>query len=111
MKSYWKLSIRLLFCIVIAGFVLYFYIENQNELTLLRLAIPVEVKALKVIQEQNVRLKYLIDCFETPTHLMELAQKPEYAHLKHPYTKDVIKLPGRLPLTCIECDEFSDRER
>ena len=99
MKSYGKLSLRLLICICTAGVVLYAYIQKQNELTLLRMAIPVLGKELKVIHEQNIRLKYEIDRFETPTNLMQLAQNPEYAHLKHPYTKHVIILPSHEPLS------------
>lgn len=78
---------------MVAGSVLYAYIQNQNELTLLRMAIPGVVKEVRIIQEQNVRLKYKIDSFENPTYLMELAQKPEFAHLKHPYTKDLMLIP------------------
>lgn len=111
MKSYWKLSIRILICIAIAGGVIYTYIRKQNEETLLRMAIPAVTKELKAIQEQNIRLKYLIDCFETPTHLMELAQRPEYAHLKHPYTKDLIILPESSPLTCQAFEEDCEKEK
>lgn len=97
MKSL-KLSVRILICIAVAGSVLYSYIEKQNEITSLRMAIPSETKELKVIQEQIVRLQYEIDSFENPTHLMKLAQTPEFAHLKHPLTKDIILLPASATL-------------
>lgn len=68
----------------------FLYIEKMNELTELRLEIPTLKKELKVIEEENTRLQYDIDRFESPLHLMELSRKPEFGHLKYPYTKDVI---------------------
>lgn len=85
---------RLLFCICIAGLALFAFIEKQNELTALRLQIPALSKELKKIQEENIRLQYEIDQFESPIHLMELARKPEFGHLKHPFLKDIIILPS-----------------
>lgn len=95
-----KLSIRILLCIIVSGFFLYFFITRQNALTILRLEIPVVDKELRVILEQNKSLKYEIDQFENPAHLMRLAQEPEFAHLKYPYTKDIIVLPLIPPLPC-----------
>ena len=51
-------------------------------------------------------LRYEIDTFETPTHLMQLSQKPEYAHLKHPYTKDLIVIPSSVSFPSGDYDEF-----
>lgn len=85
-------------CIVIASFTLYAYIDKQNELTELRLAIPALEKEVRHIQEENTRLKYEINSFESPIHLMELARKPEFGHLKSPYLNQVLILPeGILP--------------
>lgn len=86
------LSMRYFACILAAGFALFAYIDKQNELTELRLAIPALAKEVKNIHEENIRLKYEIDSFESPIHLMELVRKPEFAHLKHPYLKDEIFL-------------------
>lgn len=77
-------SLRMMLCIGIAVAFAYAYIDKQNELTAVRMAIPVVVKDLKAIQEKNVRLRYQIDCFERPSHLMELVKKPEFSHLKYP---------------------------
>jgi hypothetical protein len=77
---------------------LYTYIDKHNELVELRLLIPQVSKDLKAIQEENMRLKYEIDRFESPIHLMELARKPEFSHLKYPQVSEVILLPTPEPL-------------
>lgn len=92
------LYIRVMICIFAAGFTLYLYIEKQNELTELRLYLPVLSKEVKRIQEENTRLTYEIDHFESPIHLMELARKPEFSHLKYGFVKDVIILTEPPPL-------------
>ena len=81
------LFIRLMICISIAGLALYKYIDKLNELTELRLSIPVIAKEVKGIQEKNLELQYAIDTFESPLHLMELARKPEFGHLKYPISQ------------------------
>lgn len=78
------ISLRILICIAIAAAFVYAYIDNQNELIAVQLAIPAIAKELKAIQEENVRLEYQIDCFESPLHLMELVKKPEFSYLKFP---------------------------
>lgn len=93
------LYIRLMICILVAGLTLYLYIEKQNELTELRLYLPMLSKEVKRIQEENTRLTYEIDHFESPIHLMELARKPEFSHLKYGYVKDVLILPEPAPLS------------
>jgi hypothetical protein len=86
------LCLRFVVCILTAGITLYAYIDKQNELIELRLALPVLAKAVKNIQDENQRLQYEIDRFESPIHLMELAGKPEFGHLKYPYIKDMVFL-------------------
>jgi hypothetical protein len=100
------LLIRLLICISFAGLVLYKYIDKLNELTELRLSIPILVREVKEIHEQNLELQYAIDCFESPLHLIELARKPEFGHLKYPFINEIILLP-ETPVSCSE-DYASD---
>lgn len=88
-----RLSIKLLVCIIAAGMTLYTIVERQNALTGLRVAVPVLSAEVKSILEENVRLEYELDCFENPVHLLELARKPEFGHLKYPSTNEVIILP------------------
>lgn len=96
--NYSSIFIRLFVCVFILGISLYAYIYKQNELTELRLAIPALAKEVRNIQEENHRLKYEIDYFESPIHLMELMRMPEFGHLKFAYNQDVIVLPSRKPL-------------
>lgn len=81
---------RLLTCIFFLGFLLYSYIEKQNQLTQLRICIPELAKDVKQIREENTRLQYEIDQFENPQHLMELARHGEFTHLKHPLLKEIL---------------------
>ncbi|QLH37620.1 MAG: hypothetical protein HWD61_12150 [Parachlamydiaceae bacterium] len=99
------ICLRLFICIMMAGFTLYGYIFKQNELTELRMAIPTLAKEVRNIQEENNRLKYEIDHFESPIHLMELLRMPEFSSLKYGYTQDVVILPAPRPL---EGKDFSD---
>lgn len=85
--------LRIFFCIFVACLCLYHYVDEQNRLTALRLEIPPLAKEVKKIQEDNSRMDYVIRRFESPIHLMELARKPEYSHLKHPFLKDIVILP------------------
>ena len=87
------LFVRLLICISFTGLALYKYIDKVNELTELRLLIPVLTREVKEIHEQNLELQYAIESFESPLHLMELARKPEFGHLKYPSLDEVILLP------------------
>lgn len=70
----------------------YLYIHKLNDVMELRLQIPPIAQELTAIEEENKRLQYTIDQFESPLNLLELSKKPEFAHLKYPYTKDVIVL-------------------
>jgi hypothetical protein len=85
--------IRLLICIAAVSLTLYKYIDKLNELTELRLSIPILSKEVKDIHEKNLELQYAIEQFESPLHLMELAQKPEFGHLKYPMLADIVFLP------------------
>lgn len=89
-----KLSflIRSILCVGILSFFLYLYLDKQNELTTMRIRIPEVAKRLKMLHEENVRLKYEIDQFENPGHLMQLARKNEYRHLKHPLVEEIVVL-------------------
>lgn len=95
-KGFW-FSLRIFVCICMAGSMTYFYIDKQNELVELRIAIPALAKEVKALHEENIRLRYEIDRFESPVHLMELARKPEYSHLKFPHTDDVVVIQQREP--------------
>lgn len=84
--------LRLFICIAVAGITILAYIEKQNDLTGLRLAIPSLAKEVKVIEEENIRLSYEIEHFNRPEHLTQLSRKPEFSHLKSPYIPDLVIL-------------------
>lgn len=87
-----KFLIRILICIGVAAITMYVNIDTINDLTSLRLAIPVLEREVKALQRENERLQYEIDRFESPIHLMELARKPEFGHLRYPTLDEVIQI-------------------
>lgn len=93
-----SLPLRIFVCILATGITLYAMIEKQNELVAMRLEIPAMEKELRLIDEENTRLKYEIERFESPIHLMELAKKSEFSHLKFPHNSEVLLLPKPPPL-------------
>lgn len=80
-------------CILTAALALYIYMDRKNDVIELRLMIPTLAKEVKLLQEENVRLGYELDQFESPIHLMELARKPEMGHLRYPFNDEMIFLP------------------
>lgn len=92
------LFIRILICILAFSICLYSYVDRQNDVTLLRLAIPTLAKEIRTIGEENAKLRYDIEQFESPQHLMELARQQRFSHLKHPLTKEVMMLQEGIAL-------------
>lgn len=84
--------IRVFLCILTLGVFLYAFINRQNHITELRLQIPVAARELQVIEQENTRLQFELDQFENPVHLMELARRPEFRHLKHPLVNEIITI-------------------
>ncbi len=84
--------IRLFLCILMIGVFLYAYINKQNQITELRLQIPVVAQQLQIVQQENTGLQFEIDQFENPLHLMELARLPQFSHLKHPLVNEIITI-------------------
>jgi hypothetical protein len=89
---------RILICISVFGLCLYSYLDQQNEVTRLRLQIPVVAKEVKDLKEEDVRLQFEIDLFESPQHLMELIAHHEYSHLKHPLMKQIMQVSEGIAL-------------
>jgi len=75
------------------GLSLYSYLELQNRQTELKISLPEAQKEIDLILEENRRLAYEIDQFESPANLIELARHPEFAHLKHPLLKEILTVP------------------
>ena len=83
---------KLFVCLSLFSLCLFSYLEKQNQLTQLRLYAPKLVKEIKGLQEENTRLRYEIEQFESPDNLMLLARDSRYSHLKHPLSKEVLML-------------------
>ena len=90
--------VRIFTCIFSAGLFLFLYIDKQNALTRLRLQIPVLAKDIRDIKEANAHLKYEIEFFESPEHLLELSRHGEFSHLRHPFLKDIVAMPQGIAL-------------
>jgi cell division protein FtsL len=83
-------SIVSVVCIALA---LYFYLDEQNALTQAKIDLPRLEQQVKAIREENRRLACQVDQFNSPAHLMELAHRPEFSHLKHPVLKEILTVP------------------
>ena len=92
------LILQLFLCLALFSICWFSYLEKQNELTELRIYVPKLVKDIKSIQEENTRLKYSIEQFESPDQLMKLAAEPRFSHLKYPLQKEVLVLQDAVAL-------------
>ena len=90
---------RLGFCLGVLGLSLYSYFDKQNELTQMKIQIPEVEKEIRLIREENRRLRYQIDQFENPSHLIEMAHRPEFSHLKHPLLREILTVPEGIACT------------
>lgn len=90
MKSKSLLLCHIVLCVVVLGFLLYTYVVKQNELTELRIKLPIAAEEVKKIEEENVRLQYEISVFNSPAHLMEMASDEKFGKFQHPLEKDII---------------------
>ncbi len=87
-----KHVLKVFICIFTFGLSLYFYIDTLNAQTELKIKIPALMKEIEQIREENIHFAYEIECFKSPSNLLELAKRSEYAHLKFPYAKDVLEI-------------------
>ena len=88
-----KLLIQIGICLSVFGLCLYSYLDRQNSLTKMKIQLPQMEKEIQLIREENRRLSYQIEQFENPSHLIELAHRPEFSHLKHPILKEILTVP------------------
>ncbi|MCH9610154.1 MAG: hypothetical protein S4CHLAM81_07320 [Chlamydiales bacterium] len=86
------LLIRIFICIAATAAFLYFYIEKQNRITQLRLEIPQLARQVELLRQEIVRVQFEVDQFENPVHLLELARKPEYGHLRQPKVNEIVTI-------------------
>jgi hypothetical protein len=88
--------IRIGVCVTVLGVLLFFYLERQNELTQLKIQLPQLEKKIATLREESCRLRYEVDQFENPMHLIELAHRPEFGHLKYPLLKEILTVPDAI---------------
>lgn len=86
------ITTKLFVCLSVFSLCLFSYLEKQNQLTELRLYAPKLVKVIKSLEEENSRLRYEIEQFESPDNLMQLARDTRFSHLKHPLSKEIVML-------------------
>lgn len=85
-------------CAAFAGFALYSYLTEQNRCTEIKMRLPKIVKEIEALQQENAHLQYQIVSFESPEHLLHLAQVPAYSHLKFPCFQDVLTVKEGLAI-------------
>ena len=90
--------IKTVVCVIASSFCLYNYVDKSNRLTFLKMQVPKIEAELRMLKEKNDLLRYEAESFEDPNRLMQLVSCPEYAHLKHPLIKDVLKLKEGIAL-------------
>ncbi len=78
---------------MVSGGCLYSYFDKQNELTQMKIQLPELEKNIRLIRDETRRLRYEVEQFENPSHLIELAHNPEYSHLKHPLLREILTVP------------------
>lgn len=89
---------KILICLFVFGVCLYSYIEKQNELTSLKIAIPKVAKEIDDLKIEIKKISYEVEMFENPAYLMQLIRQPQFAHLKHPFVEDVLTMPEGIAL-------------
>ncbi len=67
--------------------------------------LPKIIKEIKTLEQESANLQYQITYFESPDHLLQLAQAPQYAHLKFPLLPDVLALKEGLALNVASSDD------
>lgn len=73
----------------------YLYIDAKNALIKVQMEIPHVKREWMEIVEENKRLSFEIESFESPQHLIELSRKPEFSHLKPVSEGEVLKISGK----------------
>lgn len=86
--------VRIFICVFTLGVSLYLYVDKLNNHTELKLQIPSIMKEVDSIKQESIHLSYEIEQFKNPMHLIQLAKRPEFTHLKFPYEQDIWVVPS-----------------
>ena len=90
--------LRMVCCLAVFALYLYHIIHKQNAINYLSMQIPKLSKDLRSLEEDNLRLRFVIDSFESPDHLMQLVKLQEYRHLRHPSSHEVFNVAEGIAL-------------
>lgn len=93
-----RVLLQILCCLTVFTLYLYHMIQKQNRINYLSLQLPKLIKDVKALEEENLRLQFQVNCFESPDHLMWLVKQQEFTHLKMPLLQEVYTLPEGLAL-------------
>jgi len=87
-----QLLLRLLLCIFVSAFLLYSYIDRQNDITEMKFFIPKLAEEVRALSEENATLLLEVEQIENPKVLLEKMRLPEFSHLKEPLPLEVIRI-------------------
>lgn len=99
--------LRLILCVSVFALYLYQIIQKQNTLNYVSLKIPKLAKEVKSLEEENLKLQFEIEKFESPENLMRLVRSEQFTHLKIPILKEVLSLKEGIALN-IDEDPLQD---
>lgn len=85
-----KNLVKIFICIFCFGVSLYIYLDKLNSQSELKVQVPQIAKEIELIEQDLVNLNYQIESFKNPTHLLNLALRPEFGHLKFSRQSDVM---------------------
>ncbi len=102
---------RFFLALAFVGFALYSYLTEQNRCTELKMRLPKICKEIEAIHQENAQLQYQIVCFENPDHLLSLAKNRVYAHLKFPFTQDILTVKEGLALQWPSSSEITPKAK
>lgn len=88
--------VRIMVCLLTLGAFLYLYVDRLNAHTELKLKIPQLAREMDQIKQNTLELSYQIECFKDPANLIQLAQRPQFSHLRFPYQEDVLHVEAYL---------------
>ncbi len=71
----------------------FFSIRTENELTAYRLSIPQLSKEVKLLAEENTRLRFEKERFESAENLLKIAASDQYTSLLFPIATNVSTFP------------------
>ena len=83
---------KILICTISFSAALCAYLNARNDVTKLMIELPRLSKELTLIEEQNTILRYKVEQFENPAHLLNLLKTAEYASLLSGGNSEIIAI-------------------